>query len=82
MRASTARIGGAGRLVIPAELRRLLRLKEGDEVTLIYEDDELRLLTPERALARAQEMVARYTGTSGSLADELLGERRAEVARE
>ena len=82
MRASRAQVGGAGRLVIPAEYRRRLGIKPGDEVMLVLENDELRILTPARALVRAQELVARYLGAAGGLATELIAERRREAAGE
>jgi AbrB family looped-hinge helix DNA binding protein len=82
MRASRAQLGGAGRLVIPAEYRRRLGIKPGDELMLVLEDDEVRILTPARALARAQELVGRYLGAGGSLATELIAERRQEAADE
>ena len=82
MRTARARLGGAGRLVIPAEYRRHLGIKPGDEVVLVLDDDQVRILTPARALARAQELVARYLGAGAGLAAELIAERRREAADE
>jgi len=82
MRTSRAQLGGAGRLVIPAEYRRRLGIKPGDEVMLVLDNDEVRILTPARAVARAQELVARYLGAGGGLAAELIAERRQEAAGE
>jgi AbrB family looped-hinge helix DNA binding protein len=75
------KIGAGGRIVIPAEFRRTLRLKPGDEVILALEGEEVRVLTPERAIRRAQALVRRYVPKGRSLVDELIRERRDEAAR-
>ncbi|MBI2872579.1 MAG: AbrB/MazE/SpoVT family DNA-binding domain-containing protein [Chloroflexi bacterium] len=76
-----AKLGEGGRLVIPAEYRKSLGLKPGDEVILVLEEGEVRLLTPHRAVRRAQALVRRYVPEGRRLADELLRERREEAAR-
>jgi bifunctional DNA-binding transcriptional regulator/antitoxin component of YhaV-PrlF toxin-antitoxin module len=68
--------------VIPAEYRRALGIHVGDEVILRLEQGEVRILTPQQAIQRAQELVRQYVPAERSLVDELLGERRAEAARE
>lgn len=75
-----AQLGAGGRIVIPAVFRRALGLEVGDEVLLVLDGEEVRLLTVRRAVARVQEAVARYV-TGGALAGELLADRRAEVER-
>jgi antitoxin PrlF len=83
MTSNVTRLDGQGRIVIPAVLRRALGLHEGDELTLELEDGALRVLTRGEAMRRAQEYVSRLTArTDGSLADELIAERRAEAANE
>ena len=74
-------IGDGGRIVIPAEYRRNLGLKPGDEVILILEEGEVRLLTPRRAIQRAQALVSRYIPQGKNLAQELIQERSEEVSR-
>ena len=76
------RITEGGRIVIPAEYRKALGLQVGDEVMLTLDDGELRIMTIEAAIRRAQEIVSRYVPEGRSLADELIAERRAEAARE
>ena len=56
-------------------------LKPGDEVILALEDGEVRLLTPRRAIERAQALVRRYVPEGRSLVEELLRERREEASR-
>lgn len=79
----TTRIANGGRVVIPAEYRRILGLNEGDEVTLTLVDGEVRLIPRLQSLRRAQAIVARYAaGDDGNWADELIAERQAEAARD
>lgn len=75
------RIGEGGRIVIPVEYRRALGLEPGDEVILVLEDGDVRVMTPQRAVQRAQALVRRYIPEELDLVDELLQERRDEVTR-
>jgi len=70
-----------GRLVIPAAYRKALGLKPGDEVLLILEDGEIRLVSIRQAIARAQNVIRRYVPQERSLSEELIRERREEAAR-
>lgn len=72
------RLAEGGRIVIPVEYRQALGIRVGDEVILRLEDGEVRILTPQQAIKRAQELVSRYVTPERLLADELLAERRAE----
>ena len=76
-----ARLGEGGRLVIPAALRRRMGLRVGDEVVLLAEGAGLRVLPAAAAVREAQEAVGRYLGQGRKLSEELLSERRDEVAR-
>ena len=82
MQQSATRVDRHGRVVIPAEYRRALGLKEGDAVVLQLDDGVLHVLTRAEAIRRAQKLVARHTGGKRSLVDELTADRRAEAARE
>lgn len=77
-----AKIDSAGRLVLPAPYRKALGLNAGDDVLLSLEDDEVRIVSRDRAIRRAQELVAKYVPDDVSLVDELIAERRREVADE
>ena len=81
MVAVRSRVAAGGRVVIPAEFRRELGLDTGDEVIMHLEDGELRIVTLERAIRRAQDAVRRYVPEGRSLAAELLSERRREAAQ-
>ena len=56
-------------------------IKPGDEVILALKDDEVRVITRQAAIKRAQGML-KHIASSRSLADELIQERRAEATRE
>ena len=72
------KVGAGGRIVLPAEFRKALGLKPGDEVLLVLDDEGVRLLTPKQALEQAQALVRKYVPDGKSLADELIAERRRE----
>lgn len=76
------KLGPGGRVVIPADFRQAMNIKEGDVVTAILEDGELRLIGLEVALRKAQELVRRYVPEGVSLADELIEDRRREAVEE
>ena len=75
------KIREGGRLVIPAEYRKALGIKPGDEVLLTLEDGEIRVVSTRQAIARAQTLLRRYIPKGRSLSEELIKERREEAAR-
>ena len=81
MKEVVTKIGRSGRIVIPAEYRRALGLESGDTVVMVFEDGEIRLSTPKRVVQRAQALVREYVPAGRKLSEELLRERREEVAR-
>ena len=68
-----------GRALVPKALREELGVQGGDEVVAWVEGGRLVLEPRTALLTRLQE---RYRDVEGSLADELIRERRAEAARE
>lgn len=68
--------------MIPSSWRRQRGLHPGAELLLLEEDGRLILQTREQAVREAQEIVRKSIKPGRSLVDELLRERRAEVARE
>jgi AbrB family looped-hinge helix DNA binding protein len=76
------RLGPEGRVVIPAPMREALGLKEGDVLFARLEGGEIKLLTPNAAMSRAQAIVRSFVPEGVSLADELIAERRREAERE
>jgi bifunctional DNA-binding transcriptional regulator/antitoxin component of YhaV-PrlF toxin-antitoxin module len=75
-------IGAGGRVVIPAEMRAAMGVAEGDVLSGQVVDGELRLLSKEAAVRKAQELVRQYIPEGVNLVDQLIEERRAEAARE
>jgi antitoxin PrlF len=71
-----------GRIVIPADYRKALGLKPGDDVVLVLEGNEVRLVTPHQAVKRAQSLVRQYVSKGRALANELIKDRRQEVRLE
>ncbi len=71
-----------GRVMIPATFREALAMREGDEVTLWLDEDEVHMIPTARVLKRVQALVRRYVPDGRSLADELIAERRQEAERE
>ena len=76
------KVGQGGRIVLPAEFRKAMGIKPGDEVILAMKDGEVRVFTRQAAIKRAQGMLRRYIPEGRSLSDELIQERRAEAAGE
>ena len=72
------RIGLGGRIVIPSAYRRQLGLKVRDEVILVLEGDEIRVLTPAQAIKQEQALVRRHVPAGSRLADELIAERQSQ----
>ena len=73
-----AKIAEGGWVVIPAGYRKSLGVQVGDEVILVLENREVRILTQQRAIEKAQALVRRYVPEGRSLVDELIRERREE----
>lgn len=67
-----------GRVVIPSRYRKALGIKPGDELVLVLEEGEIRVITSHQAIQRAQALVRRYVPKSRSLSEELIQERREE----
>ncbi len=68
-----------GRIVIPANVRRALDMRVGEDVTLEIDRDELRIRTSHAALRRLQKMVRERVPAERSIVDEFLRERRKEA---
>lgn len=72
-----------GRVVIPAEIRQSLGLKEGDAVLFELRDGEAVITSRRARRERALATFRKYVPAGGpSIVDELIAERRAEAAQE
>src|SRR5689334_22474551 len=77
-----SRVTDAGRVVIPAELRKEFGIEEGAEIVFSKDDDGIRITTLQEAIRQAQDYFTALAPAGVSLAQELLRERRDEAARE
>ncbi len=72
----------SGRILIPAEIRRRLNLKEGAEVLLGVDETGIHLGTRDQALSRVHQRLRQYIPEGRVLSEELIQERRTEGERE
>jgi AbrB family looped-hinge helix DNA binding protein len=75
------KMSDGGRVVMPAEIRQALGLKEGDAVLWSLVDGEARVTTRAQRIRQAQALVRKHVPAGVSLADELIAERRQEAVR-
>jgi AbrB family looped-hinge helix DNA binding protein len=78
------KVGDAGRIVIPAEMRAAMMVKPGDTVTAQVVDGELRIVSRPVVLARIRAEAAKFKAAHPgiSVVDELIQERREEARKE
>jgi AbrB family looped-hinge helix DNA binding protein len=81
-RSSKVQLDAEGRVSIPEHIRDRLSLKEGDTLVVSLDGDAVHLLTIPAAVRRAQTIVRQFVPEGVSLVEELLDERRKDVARE
>ena len=72
----------AGRVVLPAELRKEFGIEDGADVVFSRTEHGIEIKTLDEVIKQAQEFCARYVKPGVSLVDELLRERREEAAHE
>jgi AbrB family looped-hinge helix DNA binding protein len=71
------RVTDAGRVVIPAELRRDFHIEDGQEIVFCRDGESIQLLTAEHVIKKSQDAVRRYIGGDDiDLTDELLKARK------
>lgn len=81
MTAFTAKIDG-GAVVVPDDYRRALGLDDGDALLMEIDGEELRIRPVLSAIQRVQERLKPFRDPDRLMSDELIADRRAEVARE
>jgi AbrB family looped-hinge helix DNA binding protein len=84
MRFAKVKLDAAGRILIPAELRKALDMRVGEYMALDLEREhcEIRVYTMRENTRRIHERMRPYWREGVSMVDELIAERRAEAARE
>ncbi len=78
----TLQIGVDGRVLIPVDLRRQMKIDDSGRITARIVDGELRLITPALALERLQALARKQDKGTGSVVDELIAERRHQAETE
>ena len=74
------KVSGAGRVVLPSELRRELGLGDGADVVFSRTEYGIQITPLDQAIRQAQERVRRYVPQGVSLVDELRDARRQDAA--
>ncbi len=82
MAAAKGKIVEGGRVILPAAFRKSLGLAKGDTVLMELHGEEVRLRPARSALRRLQEKLRDYAPENGSVADELITDRRQEAENE
>ncbi|MCC2662424.1 MAG: Transcriptional regulator, AbrB family [Geminicoccaceae bacterium] len=82
MREKRTRLGENGRIVIPAEFRKLLGLKIGDPLVVRLDEDGLRIESRRAAVRAAQRMARERVPEGELLTERLFNMRRAETRDE
>ena len=76
------RIDRAGRVVVPAGIRKALDIHDGQDLTISLDDGFIRLQTIDAALERVWAIAKRRRRGNASVVDEFIAERRAEAAKD
>ena len=76
------RVAAGGRVVIPAEVRQGMGVREGDELIITRDGDGIRITTVQQAVKEVQAFFGQFKKPGESVVGEFLAERREEVAKE
>ena len=72
-------VGPKGRVVIPADIRRQLGIREGSELVALVEGEAV-VLVPRSAIKSRLRSI--FADVGASMREELIAERRADAVRE
>lgn len=78
----TTTLDPVGRVVIPAEYRKALKIAPGSQVILVWDNGAVRITTHEDEVRRAQALIRKYIPANVSLVDDLLAERAEQASLE
>lgn len=76
------RVAAGGRVVIPADIRQSLGVKEGDELLIVRDGDGIRMTTVLQTAKEVQSFFAKFKKPGEGVVDEFLAGRRAEALKE
>jgi AbrB family looped-hinge helix DNA binding protein len=82
MEGFTVKLDGSGRILLPAKVRKELKLRPGSELIARLGKEQLVLKTRAQALRQAQEYFSKLRPAGKLLSEELIQERRKEARRE
>lgn len=69
MQTFTTKISSHGRVVLPAELRNQMHLKDGDQLLIKLEGDVIHMFTLKQKIKEAQAIVKKYVGNKDLAAE-------------
>lgn len=78
----TTKLGDNGRLVIPREIRKQLKLKDGDPVQIGIEDGKIVILTSQALLDEFYSLTQNTRASADDPVQDLIDERRREAVSE
>lgn len=71
-----------GRLLFPAKIRKKCKIEPGNVFIIRVIEDEIKLISLDKAVENAQNIMSKYIPKGTSLSEELIETRKEEVARE
>jgi AbrB family looped-hinge helix DNA binding protein len=74
----TVAIDGSGRILLPAKVRKQLKLKKGSELVAHVNEEQLVLQTRSRALREVQEFFSKRRPAGTLWSEEIIQDRRKE----
>jgi AbrB family looped-hinge helix DNA binding protein len=78
----TVAVDGSGRILLPAKVRKQLKLKKGSELIARVNEEQLVLQTRMQALREVQEFFSRRRPAGTLWSEEIIRDRRREARRE
>ena len=78
----TVAVDGSGRILLPAKVRKQLKLKKGSELIARVNEEQLVLQTRLQALREVQEFFSQRRPAGVLWSEEIIKDRRREARRE
>jgi bifunctional DNA-binding transcriptional regulator/antitoxin component of YhaV-PrlF toxin-antitoxin module len=75
-------LDGSGRILLPAKVRKQLKLKKGSELIARVKEEQLVLQTRSQVLREVQEFFSKRRPAGVLWSDEIIKDRRREARRE
>jgi AbrB family looped-hinge helix DNA binding protein len=82
MEAFTVKVDGSGRILLPAKIRKQLKLQQGSTLVAQVKKEQLVLQTRMQALREVQELFSRRRPAGTLWSEEIIKDRRREARRE